>query len=115
MEQGLTRRSLIVGGGALGLAAALGVAATGTPFGGGPKTLAFWHLFGGGDGARLTTMLDELAKEHDDMKVRSLILPWGNPYYTKLSLAAVRGSPPRVAHSHPARAAGVPPGEPPAP
>src|SRR4051812_41546420 len=105
MEQGLTRRSLIVGGGALGLAAALGVAATGTPFGGGPKTLAFWHLFGGGDGARLTAMLDELAKEHSDIKVRSLILPWGNPYYTKLSLAAVGGSPPDVAISHATRLA----------
>jgi multiple sugar transport system substrate-binding protein len=105
MEQGITRRSLIAGGAAAGLAAALGIAATGTPFGGGPKTLAFWHLFGGGDGARLTTMLDELAKEHDDMKVRSLILPWGNPYYTKLSLAAVGGSPPDVAISHATRLA----------
>src|SRR3954452_4294113 len=103
MEQGLTRRSLIVGGGALGLAAALGVAATGTPFGGGAKTLAFWHLFGGGDGARLTVMLDALAKEHSDIKVRALILPWGNPYYTKLSLAAVGGSPPDVAISHSTR------------
>jgi len=103
MEQGLTRRSLIVGGGALGLAAALGVAATGTPFGGGAKTLAFWHLFGGGDGARLTAMLDALAKEHSDIKVRALILPWGNPYYTKLSLAAVGGSPPDVAISHATR------------
>src|SRR3954470_14757454 len=103
MEQGITRRSLIAGGAAAGLAAALGIAATGTPFGGGPKTLAFWHLFGGGDGARLTAMLDELAKEHSDIKVRSLILPWGNPYYTKLSLAAVGGSPPDVAISHATR------------
>src|SRR4051794_26402034 len=103
MEQGLTRRSLIVGGGALGLAAALGVAATGTPFGGGPRTLAFWHLFGGGDGVRMTTMLDELASEHHDMTVHPLILPWGNPYYTKLSLAAVGGSPPDVAIAHATR------------
>src|SRR3954465_6616534 len=112
MEQGLTRRSLIVGGGALGLAAALGVAATGTPFGGGAKTLAFWHLFGGGDGARLTVVLDALAKEHSDIKVRALILPWGNPYYTKLSLAAVGGSPPDVAISHATRIPAFPPAGP---
>ena len=37
------------------------------------------------------------------MQVRSLILPWGNPYYTKLSLAAVGGSPPDVAISHATR------------
>src|SRR3954449_4508031 len=99
MEQGLTRRSLIVGGGALGVPPALGVASTGTLFGGGPKTLAFWHLFGGGDGARLTAMLDEPAKNHSDIKVRSQLLPWGNPYYPKLSLPAVGGSPPDVAIS----------------
>jgi multiple sugar transport system substrate-binding protein len=105
MEQGITRRSLIAGGAALGLGAALGIAATGTPFGGGAQTIAFWHLFGGGDGARLDAMLEELHKEHSDMHVRALILPWGNPYYTKLSLAAVGGSPPDVAISHATRLA----------
>src|SRR3954466_11556300 len=103
MEQGLTRRSLIVGGGAPGLAAAVGVAATGTPFGGGPRTLAYWHLFGGGDGARMTSMLGKLTEEHPGLDVRALILPWGNPYYTKLSIAAVGGSPPDVAISHATR------------
>jgi multiple sugar transport system substrate-binding protein len=35
--------------------------------------------------------------------VRELILPWGNPYYTKLALAAVGGSPPDVAVVHATR------------
>ena len=35
--------------------------------------------------------------------MRSLILPWGNPYYTKLALAAVGGSPPDVAIVHATR------------
>lgn len=96
---GLTRRSLLVGAGAAGLAAALGVAAAGSPFSGGRRTIEFWHLFGGGDGARLTEML---AAEPD---VRPLILPWGNPYYTKLSLAAVGGRPPDVAVMHATRLA----------
>jgi Bacterial extracellular solute-binding protein len=35
--------------------------------------------------------------------VRELILPWGNPYYTKLALAAVGGSPRDVAVMHATR------------
>ena len=53
----VTRRQLLVGGGALGIAAALGIATTGSPFGGGTQTVTFWHLFGGGDGARLAQIL----------------------------------------------------------
>jgi multiple sugar transport system substrate-binding protein len=102
MEQGLTRRSFLVGGAALGVAA-LGVAVAGNPFGATPRTIAFWHLFGGGDGARMTAMLGQLHKERPDLDIRSLILPWGNPYYTKLSIAAVGGSPPDVAISHATR------------
>jgi multiple sugar transport system substrate-binding protein len=102
MEQGLTRRSFLVGGAALGVAA-LGVSVAGNPFGATPRTIAFWHLFGGGDGARMTTMLAQLHKQRPDLDIRSLILPWGNPYYTKLSIAAVGGSPPDVAISHATR------------
>jgi multiple sugar transport system substrate-binding protein len=104
-EAGLTRRGLLVGAGAVGLAAMAGVATAGSPFGGGRRTIDFWHLFGGGDGARLTEML---GKVHD-LRVRSLILPWGNPYYTKLSLAAVGGRPPDVAVVHATRLQGFAP------
>ena len=65
--------------------------------------MTFWHLFGGGDGARLAEILDEIDAEHADSDVRELILPWGNPYYTKLALAAVGGSPPDVAVVHATR------------
>jgi multiple sugar transport system substrate-binding protein len=106
---GLTRRQLLAGAGAAGLAAAFGVASTGSPFGGGRTTIDFWNLFGGGDGARLTQMLDALAKREPQLDVRSLILPWGNPYYTKLSLAAVGGRPPDVAVMHATRLAAFAP------
>src|SRR3954452_2292552 len=106
-EAGLTRRSLLVGAGAVGLAAMAGVATAGSPFGGGGRTIGFWHLFGGGDGARLTEMLAKLR----DLDVRPLILPWGNPYYTKLSLAAVGGRPPDVAVVHATRIAEFAPGD----
>ena len=99
----LTRREMLAGGGVLGAAAFFGVATAGSPFGGGNQTVTFWHLFGGGDGARLAAILDEIDGEHADSDVRELILPWGNPYYTKLALAAVGGSPPDVAVMHATR------------
>ena len=99
----LTRREALIGGGVLGAAAALGLATAGSPFAGGQQTVTFWHLFGGGDGARLAAILDEIDAEHGDSDVRELILPWGNPYYTKLALAAVGGSPPDVAVMHATR------------
>src|SRR3954452_17731149 len=104
-EAGLTRRGLLVGAGAVGLAAMAGVATAGSPFGGGRRTIDFWHLFGGGDGARLTEMLGKIR----DLDVRPLILPWGNPYYTKLSLAAVGGRPADVGGADAARPDGVAP------
>jgi multiple sugar transport system substrate-binding protein len=108
-RRGLTRRQVLIGGATVGAAAALGVATTGSPFGGGRQTVTFWHLFGGGDGARLAQILDEIDKEHRDSDVRQLILPWGNPYYTKLALAAVGGSPPDVAVMHATRITGFAP------
>jgi multiple sugar transport system substrate-binding protein len=108
-DGGVTRRHFVVGAGAVGAAAALGFATAGSPFGGGTQTVTFWHLFGGGDGARLAQILDEIDKEHSDSDVRELILPWGNPYYTKLALAAVGGSPPDVAVMHATRIPGFAP------
>ena len=101
-RRGLTRRQILIGGGVLG-AAALGITSTGSPFSGGAQTVSFWHLFGGGDGERLTGILADIESEHADSDVRELILPWGNPYYTKLALAAVGGSPPDVAVVHATR------------
>jgi ABC-type glycerol-3-phosphate transport system substrate-binding protein len=40
----LIRREALAGAGVLGVAAALGVATTGSPFGGGRQTVTFWHL-----------------------------------------------------------------------
>jgi multiple sugar transport system substrate-binding protein len=99
----LSRRQVLIGGAVLGGAAALGITTSGSPFAGGSKTVSFWHLFGGGDGERLTEILADIAAENPDSDVRELILPWGNPYYTKLALAAVGGSPPDVAVVHATR------------
>jgi multiple sugar transport system substrate-binding protein len=101
--RGLTRREVLIAGAAAGTAATLGVATAGSPFTGGRQTVTFWHLFGGGDGERLAGILADIDSEHADSDVRQLILQWGNPYYTKLALGAVGGSPPDVAIVHATR------------
>jgi multiple sugar transport system substrate-binding protein len=68
--------------------------------GGGERTVTFWNLFGGGDGARLQTMEDKFRKEHPNVNLESTTLSWGAPYYTKLSMSTVGGSPPDVAIMH---------------
>ena len=59
----------------------------------------FWHLFGGGDGANMATMVKDV-QASAGISVESTLLSWGNPYYTKLALAASSGRPPDVAVAH---------------
>jgi multiple sugar transport system substrate-binding protein len=70
-----------------------------------PQTLTFWNLFGGGDGVRLQVMLDEYAKQHGGpSSLQAATFAWGNPYYTKVSLATLGSKPPDVAVAHLTRA-----------
>jgi multiple sugar transport system substrate-binding protein len=102
-DSAFTRRKFMAGATAVGLGAAGVVATTGPPWGGGDRTISFWHLFSGGDGERMAQMLDAFAKSNGDIKVEPVTLTWGPPYYTKLQLAAVGGRPPDVAVSHATR------------
>jgi len=63
-------------------------------------SIDFWNLFGGGDGVRLQQMLDGFRKAKPDIELSAVTLAWGNPYYTKLSLATVGKKPPTVAVAH---------------
>src|SRR3954447_4068814 len=99
-----SRRRFLAAGGGLTLAAAL--AACGSPVvtsftGGQPSTadVIFWHLFGGGDGENMAKMVSGYEKT-SGRSVESTLLSWGNPFYTKLSLAASSGRPPDVTISH---------------
>jgi multiple sugar transport system substrate-binding protein len=101
---GLTRRQFLAAG--AGLAAGSALSACASPVvssltGGQPATadVIYWHLFGGGDGANMTTMVDKFQKM-TGRSVEATLLSWGNPYYTKLALAASSGRPPDVAISH---------------
>ena len=100
----VSRRRFLTAGGGLVLAGTLAGCASPVVTsltGGQPSTadVIFWHLFGGGDGANMTTMVKTFqASSHHS--VEATLLPWGNPYYTKLALAASSGRPPDVAISH---------------
>lgn len=59
----------------------------------------FWHLFGGGDGKNMKTMVDQV-QQTSRISVESTLLSWGNPYYTKLALSASSGRPPDVGIAH---------------
>jgi multiple sugar transport system substrate-binding protein len=63
-------------------------------------TVAYWNLFGGGDGDRMQEMQDGYRKANPNIDLRAITLTWGNPYYTKLALATVGDRPPDVAVSH---------------
>ncbi|GAB7192001.1 extracellular solute-binding protein [Kineococcus sp. NUM-3379] len=100
-----SRRALLRGGLALG---GLGLAGCGSPLAAGiagtqlaPGTVTFWNLFGGGDGARLQLMLDEYAEQNGGPgSLQAATFAWGNPYYTKVSLATLGDKPPDVAVAH---------------
>jgi len=64
-----------------------------------PGTVTYWNLFGGGDGARMLTMLDTYRTTHPN-PLEAATFTWGNPYYTKVSLATLGGAPPDVAIAH---------------
>jgi multiple sugar transport system substrate-binding protein len=100
----ISRRQLLAAGG--GAAAAGFLSACGTPVassltGAQPDTadVIYWHLFGGGDGANMATMVDTY-RETSGVSVEATLLSWGNPYYTKLALAASSGRPPDVGVAH---------------
>ncbi|MEV0096317.1 extracellular solute-binding protein [Streptomyces sp. NPDC050738] len=106
---GPTRRRVLRGTAALGVAGAtaLGAAGCGSTvaqgFTGGapaPGRLNFWNPFTGGDGERMLAMEKEFRSSHRSVDLRSATFVWGNPYYTKLTLATLGDRPPQVAVAH---------------
>lgn len=105
MTSYLSRRAMLKGIAGLGVGATLaGCSApvlSGLGTGGDTAgSLAYWNLFGGGDGVRMTQMLDTFRAANPAIDLKAVTLAWGNPYYTKLSLATLGGKPPDVAISH---------------
>lgn len=104
-----SRRALLRGAGLLGVGAA--ATACGSSFAAGvagtapsKESLAYWNLLGGGDGVRMVAMQQGYQKKYPNVDLKSVTLAWGNPYYTKVTLATLGDQPPDVAISHLTRA-----------
>lgn len=110
----LNRRQLLATAGGLAVAGSLGFAALGT----GADALAssadtrvrYWNLFSGGDGANMIAMLDAFRKENPGIDVKDSTLQWGNPFYTKLAMAAAGNRAPELSVMHMGRVTGFSPG-----
>lgn len=111
---GMTRRQLLLTG-----AGALGAAAIGVPMlagcspgdaPAGTTRLDFWHLLSGGDGVKMSALIDQVNNAQDSYFVWPTVLAWGAPYYTKLAMASAGGRAPDVAIMHASRLPGYAPG-----
>jgi multiple sugar transport system substrate-binding protein len=110
----LSRRQLLGGLGGLFVAGSFGFAALGT----GADALAstadtrvrYWNLFSGGDGYNMIAMLDAFRAAHPDIAVKDSTLQWGNPFYTKLAMAAAGDRAPDLGVMHMGRVTGFAPG-----
>jgi multiple sugar transport system substrate-binding protein len=106
----MTRRAFLERTVALGIGSSAAIAlldaCSGIPTASGSATsITYWNLFGGGDGVRMIQMENDFSKSHPNINLQSIVLAWGDPYYTKLAMAAAGGRPPDVAISHMTRVA----------
>ncbi|MGW1022118.1 extracellular solute-binding protein [Streptomyces sp. NPDC002577] len=110
----LSRRQLLASLGGLGVAGSFAFAAGGT----GADALAssastrvrYWNLFSGGDGYNMIAMLDAFRKANPAIDVKDSTLQWGNPFYTKLAMAAAGNRAPELGVMHMGRVTGFSPG-----
>ena len=110
----LNRRHLLATAGGLAVAGSLAFAALGTGAdalaSGADTRVRYWNLFSGGDGANMIAMLDAFREEHPGIDVKDSTLQWGNPFYTKLAMAAAGNHAPDLGVMHMGRVAGFSPG-----
>ena len=94
------RRRFLQGAAMLGLTGLAGdmLASCGSP--GSSSSITFWNLFGGGDGARMIEMEQAFQQQNPAHILNAVTLAWGSPYYTKLVMSSVGGSPPNAAITH---------------
>ncbi|MFF8937526.1 extracellular solute-binding protein [Streptomyces paradoxus] len=110
----LNRRQLLGGLGGLFVAGGFGFAALGTGAdalaAGAHPRVRYWNLFSGGDGSNMIAMLDAFRQANPDIAVKDSTLQWGNPFYTKLAMAAAGNRAPDLGVMHLGRVTGFSPG-----
>ena len=108
----LSRRTLLLGSaGAIGAAwLATGLTGCSAVAKGEVVPLSFWHLMSGGDGIRMSALVDQANSDNPDFVATQTVLTWGAPYYTKLAMASAGGRAPEVAIMHASRVPGYVPG-----
>ena len=99
-ENVFSRRRFLQGAAMLGLAGLAGGALASCGTSGSSSSITFWNLFGGGDGARMVDMEQAFQQQNPSSDVKAVTLAWGAPYYTKLAMSVVGGSPPNAAITH---------------
>lgn len=107
---GTSRRTALRGAG-LAAVTGLGLTGCGSTLAAGMSgnatqrhTLTYWNLLSGGDGDRMVAMERAYQRTHPGVRLEATTLAWGNPYYTKLTLATLGGQPPDVGIAHLTRA-----------
>jgi len=65
-----------------------------------PTELVDWDFLSGGDGVRMTQIVDEYNKSQNEIHVTKSTLTWGEPFYTKVHTAVVSGQTPDVMTYH---------------
>lgn len=99
----ITRRTFMERAIALGVGSSAALTlleACGGSTSGSGTSIVYWNLFGGGDGVRMVQMENDFTSAHPNINLQAVTLAWGDPYYTKLAMAAAGGRPPDVAISH---------------
>lgn len=111
---GPSRRRLLkgalYGAGAAALAPALGACGSVTGSVSDADEIQYWNLFQGPDGALMKDITRDIERRTAGLKVRSTVLEWGPPYYTKLAMASAGGRSPDLAIMHLTRLPGYAPG-----
>src|SRR3981081_4122624 len=65
-----------------------------------PTEIIYWDFLSGGDGVRMTQIVDEFNKSQKDIQVTKSTLTWGEPFYTKVHAAVVAGETPDLMTYH---------------
>ncbi|MET9512381.1 extracellular solute-binding protein [Streptomyces flavidovirens] len=109
-----SRRTVLGGLGTLAVAGSFGLAAANRSASAiasdADVRVRYWNLFSGGDGVNMIAMLNSFRRANPRVDVKDSTLQWGNPYYTKLAMAASGNRAPDLAVMHLGRIPGFAPG-----